>query len=211
MKHVKKNLISRNKVYFIVARGVEMKEIKRVKLGVNKEAVVVVSSEVEMKSKDDTDEAYIIMFNIIGDPLRLGIIVVGNMLDKAKENTNLNESQLEKLMETDPEKYLQAAMKDPEKIFESAQEMVKIVLDSEKKAAQARLILASMIDNEHYMQRTRYVFEGEEIAVKEQRIETEELVLQLKAMIEIVKQWETFDMEAYQREMQAAMEKAMQS
>ena len=41
-----------------------MKEIKRVKLGVNKEAVVVVSSEVEMKSKDDTDEAYIIMFNI---------------------------------------------------------------------------------------------------------------------------------------------------
>ena len=204
-------MISRNKVYFIVARGVKMKEIKRVKLGVNKEAVVVVSSEVEMKSKDDTDEAYIIMFNIIGDPLRLGIIVVGNMLDKAKENTNLNEAQLEKLMEMDPEKYLQAAMKDPEKIFESAQEMVKIVLDSEKKAAQARLILASMIDNEHYMQRTRYVFEGEEIAVKEQRIETEELVLQLKAMIEIVKQWETFDMEAYQREMQAAMEKAMQS
>ncbi len=211
MKHVNKNLISRNKVYFIVARGVKMKEIKRVKLGVNKEAVVVVSSEVEMKSKDDTDEAYIIMFNIIGDPLRLGIIVVGNMLDKAKENTNLNEAQLEKLMETDPEKYLQAAMKDPEKIFESAQEMVKIVLDSEKKAAQARLILASMIDNEHYMQRTRYVFEGEEIAVKEQRIETEELVLQLKAMIEIVKQWETFDMEEYQREMQAAMEQAMKS
>ena len=188
-----------------------MKEIKRVKLGVNKEAVVVVSSEVEMKSKDDTDEAYIIMFNIIGDPLRLGIIVVGNMLERAKENTNLNEAQLEKLMETDPEKYLQAAMKDPEKIFDSAQEMVKIVLDSEKKAAQARLILASMIDNEHYMQRTRYVVEGEEIIVKEQRIETEELVLQLKAMIEIVKQWETFDMEEYQREMQAAMEQAMKS
>ena len=68
-----------------------------------------------------------------------------------------------------------------------------------------------MIDNEHYMQRTRYVFEGEEIAVKEQRIETEELVLQLKAMIEIVKQWETFDMEEYQREMEAMMEQAMKS
>ena len=45
-------------------------------------------------------------------------------------------------------------MKDRfEKIFETAQEMVKIVLDSEKKAAQARLILASMVDNEHYIRR----------------------------------------------------------
>ena len=110
-----------------------------------------------------------------------------------------------------PEKYLEAAMKDPEKIFETAQEMVKIVLDSEKKAAQARLILASMVDNEHYIQRTRYVYNGEEIEVKEQKIETEELVLQLKAMIEIVKQWETFDMEAYQKEMEAALAKAMKS
>ena len=45
-----------------------MKEIKKVKLGVNKDAIVVVSSDVEMKSKEDADEAYIIMFNIIGDP-----------------------------------------------------------------------------------------------------------------------------------------------
>ena len=36
-------------------------------------------------------------------------------------------------------------------------------------------------------------------------------MLQLKAMIEIVKQWETFDMEAYQREMEAALAKAMKS
>ena len=57
----------------------------------NKDAIVVVSSEVEMTSRNDPDEAYIIMFNIIGDPLRLGIIVVGNMLDKAK-GTNLTEA-----------------------------------------------------------------------------------------------------------------------
>ena len=68
-----------------------MKEITKVKLGINKDAVVVVSSEVEMNSKTDKDEAYIIMFNIIGEPLRLGIIVVGNMLDKAVENTNLQD------------------------------------------------------------------------------------------------------------------------
>tara|TARA_R110001592_G_scaffold32099_1_gene112526 strand:+ start:6936 stop:7511 length:576 start_codon:yes stop_codon:yes gene_type:complete len=188
-----------------------MKEIKKVKLGVNKDAIVVVSSDVEMTSKDDADEAYIIMFNIIGDPLRLGIIVVGNMLDKAIENTNLSKSQLVALMETNPEKYLEAAMKDPDRIFDSAQEMVKIVLDSEKKAAQARLILASMVDNGHYLQRTRYSFNGEEIEIKEQKIETEELALQLKAMIEIVKQWETFDMEEYQREMEAALKQMMKS
>ncbi len=96
-------------------------------------------------------------------------------------------------------------MKNPESIFESAKEMVKIVLDSEKKAAQARLILASMIDNGHYMQKTKYVFNGEEIETKLQKIETEELSLQLKAMIEIVKQWETFDMDEYQREMEKAL------
>ena len=89
--------------------------------------------------------------------------------------------------------------------------MVKIVLDSEKKSAQARLILASMVDNEHYLQRTKYTFKGEEIEVKEQRIETEELALQLKAMIEIVKQWETFDMKEYQREMELALEKIMKA
>jgi len=188
-----------------------MKEITKVKLGINKDAIVVVSSEVEMTSKEDTDEAYIIMFNIIGDPLRLGIIVVGNMLDKAIKNTNLSKSQLISLMETNPEKYLEAAMKDPEQIFDSAQEMVKIVLDSEKKASQARLILASMVNNEHYLQKTKYMFNGEEIETKEQKIETEELALQLKAMIEIVKQWETFDMDEYQREMEAALKKALKS
>jgi hypothetical protein len=114
-------------------------------------------------------------------------------------------------METNPEKYLEAAMKDPEQIFDSAQEMVKIVLDSEKKASQARLILASMVNNEHYLQKTKYMFNGEEIETKEQKIETEELALQLKAMIEIVKQWETFDMDEYQREMEAALKKALKS
>ncbi len=188
-----------------------MKEITKVKLGINKDAVVVVSSEVEMNSKDDKDEAYIIMFNIIGEPLRLGIIVVGNMLDKAVANTNLTIEQANILMDKHPERYLEAAMKEPDKIFESAQEMVKIVLDSEKKSAQARLILASMVDNEHYIQRTKYIFKGEEIEVKEQRIETEELALQLKAMIEIVKQWETFDMKEYQREMELALAKLMKS
>ena len=48
-------------------------------------------------------------------------------------------------------------------------------------------------------------------SLKEQKIETEELALQLKAMIEIVKQWETFDMEEYQREMEAALKQAMKS
>lgn len=185
-----------------------MKEIKKVKLGIDADTIVVVSSEVEMRSKNDKDDAYIVMFNIIGDPLRLGIIVVGNMLDKALQNTNLSEEQLVALMEASPEKYLEAAMKNPDLIFESAQEMVKVMLDSEKKASQARLLLASMVNNGYYMQKTTYTFNGEVVEVKEQRIETEDFAMQLKAMIEIVKQWDTFDMEAYQQEMLQAMEKA---
>ncbi len=42
-----------------------MKEITKVKLGINKDAIVVVSSNVEMHDKNDKDEAYIIMFNIM--------------------------------------------------------------------------------------------------------------------------------------------------
>ena len=188
----------------------KMKSIQKVKLGIDKDAVVVISSEIEMLTKDDKDEAFLIMFNIIGDPLRLGIVVIGNMLAKAKQNTNLSESQLMQLMEADPQKYLEAAMKNPEALFETAQEMVKIVLDSEKKATQARLILASMIDTEYYLQKTKYLFKGEEIETKIQKIETQELVLQLKAMIEIIKQWETFDMKEYQRQIELAMQQAMQ-
>jgi len=183
-----------------------MEKITKVKLGLNKEAIVVVSGEVDMLSKTDKDEAYIIMFNIIGDPLRLGIIVIGQMLDKALKNTNLSKEQLNVLMEADPEKFLEAAMKNPELLFTDAQEMVKIVLDSDKKSQQARLVLASMVENGHYIQKTTYSFGGEVIEVKEQKIETEELALQLKAMIEIVKQWDTFDMAAYQAEMMKAME-----
>ena len=183
-----------------------MEKITKVKLGLNKEAIVVVSGEVDMLSKTDKDEAYIIMFNIIGDPLRLGIIVIGKMLDKALKNTNLSKEQLNVLMEADPEKFLEAAMKNPELLFADAQEMVKIILDSEKKSQQARLVLASMVENGHYIQKTTYSYGGEVIEVKEQKIETNELALQLKAMIEIVKQWDTFDMDAYQAEMMNAME-----
>ena len=57
-----------------------MKEIKNVKLGVvPKTMEVSVNSEVIMKSKDDFDDLYVVMFNIMDDPLRLSLITIGNL------------------------------------------------------------------------------------------------------------------------------------
>ena len=57
-----------------------MKEIKNVKLGVvPKTMEVSVNSEVIMKSKDDFDDLYVVMFNIMDEPLRLSLITIGNL------------------------------------------------------------------------------------------------------------------------------------
>ena len=51
-----------------------MKEIKNVKLGVvPKTMEVSVNSEVIMKSKEDFDDLYVVMFNIMDEPLRLSL------------------------------------------------------------------------------------------------------------------------------------------
>jgi len=184
-------LIFKNKEYFI---GVDvMEKIENVKLGINpKDMVVIVNAEVTMKDKDDKDDLYITMFNIMESPLRLGVFTVGDLWGLVRKNTGMNDEQIEKVAQTSPEKYLGYALGKPETLGEVGKENVRIILDSEANAKKARLVLSSMIDKKYYIQKSKYSIEGE-LFEKEQKVETEELIPQLKMMMEIVKRWDGFD------------------
>ena len=64
---------------FSIGAGVkEMKEIKNVKLGVNPtNMVVTVSADVVMDGLEDPDDLYLVMFNVMDDPLRLSVFTIG--------------------------------------------------------------------------------------------------------------------------------------
>jgi hypothetical protein len=58
----------------------------------------------------------------------------------------------------------------------------------------ARAVVASMIDNGFYWQHSNYSVNGVVSEPKIQQVPTKELMLDLNQMLEIIKQWETFDL-----------------
>ena len=185
---------------YIIGVVVIMEKIKKVKLGVNPETMqVVVTAEVEMKNNKDKDDLYLIMFNIMDSPLRLSLFTIGNLHRIVKENHELPDSQIVDIMENNPEKYISLAVSDLDILSKYGIENVKIELNNKNNATKARLILSSMINSKSYLQITKYKIDGEEI-IKEQEIDTEELIPQLKLMLEITKRWENFNPEEFQKE-----------
>ena len=173
-----------------------MKKIKNVKLGiVPKTMEVSVNSEVIMKDKNDFDDLYVVMFNIMDEPLRLSLITIGN-LSNILNDRGLTEAQIKNLYDANPEKYLGEALNTPESFDKYANENIRICLDTSDNAQKARLLISSMIQNKYYLQKTTYVFPDERVE-KEQKVDTTELIPQLKLMLEIIKQWETFDISQF--------------
>lgn len=73
-------------------------KIKNVKLGiVPKTMEVSVNSEVIMKDKNDFDDLYVVMFNIMDEPLRLSLITIGN-LSNILNDRGLTEAQIKTYM-----------------------------------------------------------------------------------------------------------------
>lgn len=180
-----------------------MKAIQNVKLGINpKDMSVIVSADIEMNGKEDKDDLYLVMFNIMDDPLRLSLFTIGGLFDLVKKNTNMGEGQIIEIMSNSPEKYIQLALQNTEELGNRGQENIKIVLDTEKNATKARMVLTSMIEKKLYRQKSKYNIEGE-IIEKEQNVDTEPLIPQLKMMLEIVKRWESFDAEQFQQDLES--------
>ena len=172
------------------------------KLGLDpKKMEVIVSADIIMKGKADIDDLYLIMFNVMDNPLRLSVFTIGNLFDKVIENTNCSPAEAMLLAQKKPDEYIQSALGNLEDIAEVGDENVKIPLDSEENAKKARIVLSSMIEHQHYLQKSKYLIDGEVIA-KEQEIDTTELIPQLKMMLEIIKRWEGFDIETFRRDIE---------
>ena len=166
-----------------------MKSIGKVVLGMDDDAKIIVKSSVSMKDTEDRDDLYFVMFNVMapdgeGGTLRLSIATVGCFAQKL---VDLGVS-------TQPEKYLELVVEHYGKIVAHGEEKLSIPLDSEENATKARAILTSLISNGAYVQVTRYRVPGAdpEITERAQEVPTEDLIDSLQAMLDIVKNWESF-------------------
>ena len=171
-----------------------MNKIGKVKLGINNELDVVIVSDVSMNGEADKDDLYFVMFNIMHEPLRLSVTTVGDLLTLAKINTEKSEEELLKLLESDPEQYVYSALGNTELLMENSQEKIKIPLDSAESATKARIIISSMIDKKRFIQESNYNVDGK-ITVKKQEVETENMIPQLRIMLEIIKNWDLEELE----------------
>tara|TARA_R110000851_G_scaffold49643_1_gene119329 strand:+ start:657 stop:1214 length:558 start_codon:yes stop_codon:yes gene_type:complete len=179
-----------------------MDKISKLKLGLDSNTIeLIVTTDIIMKSKHDYDDLYLIMFNIMDEPLRLSVIGVSNLLDMAAHNSKMNEAQLISLLKANPEKYITLATQDINLLGERGKEFISINLDSEKNATKSRLVVSSMIDKQYYIQKSNYHVEGE-IIEKDQKIETVALIPQLKLMLEIIKSWDTFNTQDFQKKIE---------
>ena len=180
-----------------------MESIKNVKLGLDpKKMQVVVSADITMKDEADKDDLYLIMFNIMDNPLRLSLFTIGDLFGLAQKNTGMPDSQIIRLAEKQPDKYISLALGNPEDLSEVGVENVRILLDSPENAKKARIVLSSMIEHKHYLQKSKYHI-GSKIIDKEQKVETIELITQLKMMLEIVKRWDNFDIDTFKQELES--------
>ena len=131
-----------------------MDKINNLKLGLDSNTIeLIVTADIIMKDKNDYDDLYLIMFNIMDEPLRLSVIGVSNLLDMAMQNTKMDESQLISLLKANPEKYITLATQDINLMSKMGKEFIGINLDSEKNANKARLVVSSMIDKQYYLQK----------------------------------------------------------
>ena len=178
-----------------------MKKIGKVKIGMNKEMKVVIESDVEMKNKQDKDDLYFVMFNIMYDPLRLAVVTIADLITLAKANTGKSEDELLKLLDSDPEQYVYLALGNTELLMEKAVEKIKIPLDSQSNSDKARLLISSMIDSNKFVQKTNYTVDGETIT-KEQDVDTTNMLPQLHLMLEIIKRWDDLDLEELAKQME---------
>ena len=101
-----------------------MKSIKNVKLGLSpSDMKVIVSADVEMINTQDKDDLYLVMFNIMDEPLRLSVFTIGQLINLVIKNTEISEEQAYTILEESPEKYIQLAVQDMSILGECGVEM----------------------------------------------------------------------------------------
>ena len=177
----------------------KMKTISDVKLGFSKSTEVMVTATVDMES-GYKDDLYFVMFNILDNPLRFVVAVAGNFRDFLVSKGH-DEAEINQWLESTPEKYLQEIVKYQVEIMQGATERVRIPLDSQQNADQARLVVTSMIAQGYFKQISLYEFPNEEADPKVQKVPTKDMSQDLNIMLDVIKNWENFNYEDFMKEM----------
>jgi len=174
-----------------------MKKLNKMNLKINpKDMVLTMNTEIDMVSKTDKDDAYIVMYNIIDNPLRLSIITVSNFYEIIEDLFKVEMEKIENLKQQELDVLIAETISNIEVIAKYGEEKITIPLDNETNAKKVRVILSSMIQNGYYNQITNYYVNGE-LVKREQKIDTTELNPQLKVMLEIAKEWKEFDVNKF--------------
>ena len=152
-----------------------MKKLNKMNLKINpKDMILTMNTEIDMVSKSDKDDAYIVMFNIIDNPLRLSIITVSNFHDIIEDLFKVEREKIENLNQQELDVLIAETVSNIEVIAKYGEERITIPLDNETNAKKVRVILSSMIQNGYYNQITNYHVD-KEVIKREQKIDTTEL------------------------------------
>jgi hypothetical protein len=175
-----------------------MKKIGKVKMTMSKDMIVNVHADVHMKNANDRDDLYFVLFNIMADPLRLSIGTVGNFFESLGQVAGHSPESLSNLLNTQPDDYMRLVQQHyTDLVSVSSEEKVKVVLDNQRNADMARMVITSLLQNGYYEQITTYIIPGAEPIVSTQKVPTESLAAELKVMLDISKKWENFDLDTY--------------
>jgi len=172
-----------------------MKGIKSVKLGMNKQAKVVMVADVEMGGADDIDSLFLCYFTVMTPPLRLSVLTSDRLLQKLSVLMNVEEANLKQVLSTNPDQYAQFIQQYTDKLISQADEQTKIVLDNDENATQGRALITSILNAGHYLQKTRFHFEDGSVQEQEQEVSIKGMEQTFKVMLEICKDWRNVEVE----------------
>ena len=166
-----------------------MKEVKSVKIGFNKKTEVVLVADVEMGGKDDVDSLFLCYFTILIPPLRLSVLTTDCLLQRLAQLMGKTENEMKNLLVKNPQQYAILIQKNTEKLMEFGVEQSKITLDNTQSANQARALVASIIKNGFYIQKSRFHFPEGNVETQEQVVEIKGMEPTFQAMLEVCKNW----------------------
>ena len=128
-------------------------------------------------------------FTILIPPLRLSVLTTDCLLQRLAQLMGKTENEMKNLLVNDPQQYAILIQSNTEKLMEFGVEQSKITLDNTQSANQARALVASIIKNGFYIQKSRFHFPEGNVETQEQVVEIKGMEPTFQAMLEVCKNW----------------------
>ena len=167
-----------------------MKKVSSVKMGFNKEAEVVLIADVDMEDGNDLDSLFLCYFTILVPPLRLAVITTDCLIERVGLLIGKNKEEIETMIQTNPREYAMLIQQNTEKLMEFGVEQSRIELNNDKSSREARALVASILDNGYYIQKSHFHFPNSDVRTQEQQVPIGGMEPTFKAMLEVCKNWE---------------------